>query len=243
MERAPRDLQRYAPETSGICSGTWPAATSYRQPAMLWRGGTLPQEARPALSNAAHEVLASALPRPADARRNLPRARGEFRRRGAEPPGARPPRRGRHGPRRPGARPPSSASRTSSWRPRLLLGRLPAPGLPGQPRRLSRVHERLTSATTPPEDAGETPCAPAAFSPGPAQHPAPQGGSPRFLRAAWRCDRRDGSLGATVTPQDEVTLDGNPVRLPDTQIYLALNKPRAFLRPCATTAAAGPWPT
>jgi 23S rRNA pseudouridine2605 synthase len=33
------------------------------------------------------------------------------------------------------------------------------------------------------------------------------------------------SLGATVTPRDEVTLDGNPVRLPDAHVYLALNKP------------------
>jgi 23S rRNA pseudouridine2605 synthase len=38
------------------------------------------------------------------------------------------------------------------------------------------------------------------------------------------------SLGATVTPQeDEVTLDGSPVRLLDTQVYLALNKPPGVL--------------
>jgi 23S rRNA pseudouridine2605 synthase len=37
------------------------------------------------------------------------------------------------------------------------------------------------------------------------------------------------SLGATVTPQDEVTLDGRLVRLPDTRIYLALNKPPGVL--------------
>jgi 23S rRNA pseudouridine2605 synthase len=37
------------------------------------------------------------------------------------------------------------------------------------------------------------------------------------------------SLGATVTPQDKVTLDGRPVRLPDTRIYLALNKPPGVL--------------
>jgi 23S rRNA pseudouridine2605 synthase len=37
------------------------------------------------------------------------------------------------------------------------------------------------------------------------------------------------SLGATVTPQDEVTLDGNPVRLPATRVYLALNKPPGVL--------------
>jgi len=37
------------------------------------------------------------------------------------------------------------------------------------------------------------------------------------------------TLGATVTPHDEVSLDGNPVRLPDTHVYLALNKPSGFL--------------
>jgi 23S rRNA pseudouridine2605 synthase len=37
------------------------------------------------------------------------------------------------------------------------------------------------------------------------------------------------TLGATVTPQDEVTLDGSPVLLPDTHVYLALNKPAGVL--------------
>jgi 23S rRNA pseudouridine2605 synthase len=37
------------------------------------------------------------------------------------------------------------------------------------------------------------------------------------------------SLGATVTPDDEVTLDGRPVHLPDTHVYLALNKPPGVL--------------
>ena len=37
------------------------------------------------------------------------------------------------------------------------------------------------------------------------------------------------SLGATVTPQDEVTLDGSPVLLPDAHVYLALNKPPGVL--------------
>jgi 23S rRNA pseudouridine2605 synthase len=37
------------------------------------------------------------------------------------------------------------------------------------------------------------------------------------------------TLGATVTRDDEVTLDGNPVRLLDTQVYLALNKPAGVL--------------
>ena len=37
------------------------------------------------------------------------------------------------------------------------------------------------------------------------------------------------TLGATVTPEDEVTLDGSPVHLPDTHVYLALNKPAGVL--------------
>ena len=37
------------------------------------------------------------------------------------------------------------------------------------------------------------------------------------------------TLGATVTPHDDVSLDGNPVRLPDSHVYLALNKPAGFL--------------
>ena len=37
------------------------------------------------------------------------------------------------------------------------------------------------------------------------------------------------TLGATVTPEDEVTLDGNPVHLPDTHVYLVLNKPPGVL--------------
>ncbi len=37
------------------------------------------------------------------------------------------------------------------------------------------------------------------------------------------------TLGASVTPEDEVSLDGRPVRLPDTPVYLALNKPAGYL--------------
>ena len=37
------------------------------------------------------------------------------------------------------------------------------------------------------------------------------------------------SLGATVNPEDEIELDGRPVRLPDTTVYLALNKPPGYL--------------
>ena len=37
------------------------------------------------------------------------------------------------------------------------------------------------------------------------------------------------TLGQAVTPEDEVSLDGLPVRLPDTPIYLAMNKPADVL--------------
>ncbi len=37
------------------------------------------------------------------------------------------------------------------------------------------------------------------------------------------------TLGATVTPEDEVELDGRPVRLPETSVYLALHKPAGYL--------------
>ncbi len=37
------------------------------------------------------------------------------------------------------------------------------------------------------------------------------------------------TLGATVSPEDEVSLDGRPVRLPGAPVYLALNKPAGFL--------------
>ena len=37
------------------------------------------------------------------------------------------------------------------------------------------------------------------------------------------------TLGATVTPEDEVELDGHPVRLPEACVYLALNKPAGYL--------------
>jgi 23S rRNA pseudouridine2605 synthase len=37
------------------------------------------------------------------------------------------------------------------------------------------------------------------------------------------------TLGATVTPEDEIELDGRPVRLPEVNIYLALNKPAGHL--------------
>ena len=37
------------------------------------------------------------------------------------------------------------------------------------------------------------------------------------------------TLGTTVTPEDEVELDGRPVRLPKDRVYLALNKPAGYL--------------
>jgi 23S rRNA pseudouridine2605 synthase len=37
------------------------------------------------------------------------------------------------------------------------------------------------------------------------------------------------TLGTTVTSEDQVSLDGRPVRLPDTLVYLALNKPTGYL--------------
>ncbi len=37
------------------------------------------------------------------------------------------------------------------------------------------------------------------------------------------------TLGTTVTPEDEVELDGQPVHLPDAHVYLALNKPPGYL--------------
>ena len=37
------------------------------------------------------------------------------------------------------------------------------------------------------------------------------------------------TLGATVTPEDEISLDGITVHLPETPVYLALNKPAGVL--------------
>ena len=37
------------------------------------------------------------------------------------------------------------------------------------------------------------------------------------------------TLGATVTPEDEIALDGRLVRLPKANVYLALNKPAGYL--------------
>jgi 23S rRNA pseudouridine2605 synthase len=37
------------------------------------------------------------------------------------------------------------------------------------------------------------------------------------------------TLGARVTPEDEIALDGRPVHLPQANVYLALNKPAGYL--------------
>jgi 23S rRNA pseudouridine2605 synthase len=37
------------------------------------------------------------------------------------------------------------------------------------------------------------------------------------------------TLGARVTPEDEIELDGHRLRLPQTNVYLALNKPAGYL--------------
>jgi 23S rRNA pseudouridine2605 synthase len=37
------------------------------------------------------------------------------------------------------------------------------------------------------------------------------------------------TLGARVTPEDEIELDGHPVRLPEAYVYLVLNKPAGYL--------------
>ena len=124
-------------------------------------------------------------PRPADARRNLPRARGELRRRGAEPPGTRPPRRGRHGPRPPGSPAllgvtdeflaATSGSSTDDFPP---LGSLVAPkGSPactnalGQPHRRTRRNPVVRLQ---------------AFLARAGGHPSAARPKPRFSRAAWR---------------------------------------------------------
>ena len=50
-----------------------------------------------------------------------------------------------------------------------------------------------------------------------------------ILAGRVRVNGETATLGATVTPADEIELDGRPVRLPDTRIYLALHKPAGYL--------------
>jgi 23S rRNA pseudouridine2605 synthase len=44
-----------------------------------------------------------------------------------------------------------------------------------------------------------------------------------------RVNGETATLGATVTPEDEIALDGRLVRLPKANVYLALNKPAGYL--------------
>ena len=44
-----------------------------------------------------------------------------------------------------------------------------------------------------------------------------------------RVNGETATLGTTVTPEDEVSLDGTPVHLPDAPVYLVLNKPAGVL--------------
>jgi 23S rRNA pseudouridine2605 synthase len=50
-----------------------------------------------------------------------------------------------------------------------------------------------------------------------------------ILAGRVRVNGETATLGATVTPEDEIELDGHPVRLPEANIYLALNKPAGYL--------------
>ena len=50
-----------------------------------------------------------------------------------------------------------------------------------------------------------------------------------ILAGRVRVNGATATLGATVTPEDEISLDGIPIRLPDSHIYLALNKPKGVL--------------
>jgi 23S rRNA pseudouridine2605 synthase len=50
-----------------------------------------------------------------------------------------------------------------------------------------------------------------------------------ILAGRVRVNGETATLGATVTPEDEIELDGHPVRLPLASVYLALNKPAGYL--------------
>jgi 23S rRNA pseudouridine2605 synthase len=50
-----------------------------------------------------------------------------------------------------------------------------------------------------------------------------------ILAGRVRVNGETATLGATVTPEDEIELDGHPVRLLEANIYLALNKPAGYL--------------
>jgi 23S rRNA pseudouridine2605 synthase len=50
-----------------------------------------------------------------------------------------------------------------------------------------------------------------------------------ILAGRVRVNGETATLGATVSPEDEIELDGNSVRLPQANVYLALNKPAGYL--------------
>jgi len=50
-----------------------------------------------------------------------------------------------------------------------------------------------------------------------------------ILAGRVKVNGKTATLGATVTPEDEIELDGQPVRLPEPKTYLALNKPAGYL--------------
>ena len=50
-----------------------------------------------------------------------------------------------------------------------------------------------------------------------------------ILAGRVRVNGETATLGSTVTPEDEIELDGHPVRLPEANVYLALNKPAGYL--------------
>jgi 23S rRNA pseudouridine2605 synthase len=50
-----------------------------------------------------------------------------------------------------------------------------------------------------------------------------------ILAGRVKVNGKTATLGATVTSEDEIELDGQPVRLPESNIHLALNKPAGYL--------------
>ena len=50
-----------------------------------------------------------------------------------------------------------------------------------------------------------------------------------ILSGRVKVNGKTATLGARVTPEDEIELDGQPIRLPESNIYLALNKPAGYL--------------
>jgi 23S rRNA pseudouridine2605 synthase len=50
-----------------------------------------------------------------------------------------------------------------------------------------------------------------------------------ILAGRVKVNGKTATLGATVTPEDEIELDSQPVRLPESNIHLALNKPAGYL--------------